>query len=418
MNSTVGKDKILIVDDHPESIWPLVENLEADFDILFATTGERALSIALSENRPSLILLDVMMPGMDGYEVCSRLKSHDSTSEIPVIFLSGNTQDMEEAKGMEMGAQDYISMPYSAPVVRARIQSVLDLKREMGRRLLLKMQLEQLNSQIERQVRQKMAALEEAQETLRAYEERYRHLFERKLTERARKCILVVDDNPENIHILIEHLESEYEVLFAVNGEKALRIAASSENRPDLVLLDIMMPGMDGYEVCARLKANAETWDIPVIFVTALGQDMNETKGFNLGAVDFITKPFSMPVVRARINAALRLKEEMDNRMALAKKLEDLNRDLERRVKEKTAELELALENLLASERKYRVIFDTAIEGIFQTTPAGRLLGANHALAQILGYASTEELETTVTDVGHQAYLPSRRPGRVQTPSG
>jgi DNA-binding response OmpR family regulator len=143
------------------------------------------------------------------------------------------------------------------------------------------------------------------------------------------KRVLVVDDNPENVHTLVSYLQSRYEVICTSSGKEALEIAFS-DDQPDIILLDIMMPEIDGFEVCSRLKANAETWSIPVIFITALGQEVDETKGLNLGAVDFVTKPFSIPVAKARIEAHLRLKEEMDHRAALAGKLEELNKNEER----------------------------------------------------------------------------------------
>jgi PAS domain S-box-containing protein len=218
------------------------------------------------------------------------------------------------------------------------------------------------------------------------------------------KKILVVDDQPENIHILIENLDEEYEIIFATNGEKALSFAFSKE-RPDLILLDIQMPGIDGYEVCTRLKTNADTRDIPVIFITASDQQEDETKGLLLGAVDFITKPFRLPIVEARINTALRLKEEMDRRMTLARELEDLNKNLELRIKEKTEELEQAHEHLKASERKFREIYANAIEGIFQTTRDGRLISVSPSFAQILGFESPEEVLATIRDITLQLYV-------------
>jgi PAS domain S-box-containing protein len=216
-------------------------------------------------------------------------------------------------------------------------------------------------------------------------------------SEVLQKKILIVDDHPGNIHILIENLEAEYEVLFATSGEKALDMLFSG-NRPDLILLDIMMPGMNGYEVCARLKSNSETIDIPVIFVTAQGQETDETTGLCLGADDYIIKPFRIPVVKARIKAVLRLKEEMNSRKILAEKLEHLNRHLEERIEEKTGELELAHESLKVSEKKFRTIFENAIEGIFQSTPDGRLLNVSPSLAAILGYRSCRDLISEITD--------------------
>ena len=132
---------------------------------------------------------------------------------------------------------------------------------------------------------------------------------------------------------------------------------------------------------------------------------MDETRGLNLGAVDFITKPFSTPVAKARIEAHLRLKAEMDHRISLARKLEDLNENLETRIQIKTSALEQAHEDLKTSESKYRGIYENAIEGIFQTTPEGRFLDASPSLARHLGYDSPQELVATITDAAHQLYF-------------
>lgn len=129
-------------------------------------------------------------------------------------------------------------------------------------------------------------------------------------TERRPK-ILIVDDTPANIQVLMESLKDQYAIVAAINGEKALKIARS-QPRPDLILLDVMMPGMNGYEVCRRLKTDEQVRDIPIIFVTAKTEVEDETLGFELGAVDYITKPFSIPVVKARVKAHLDLKRLRD----------------------------------------------------------------------------------------------------------
>jgi two-component system, HptB-dependent secretion and biofilm response regulator len=120
--------------------------------------------------------------------------------------------------------------------------------------------------------------------------------------------ILVVDDTIENIDVMKEALISDYIVRPAPSGAIALK-AANITPRPNLVLLDIMMPDMDGYEVCRRLKANEQTRDIPVIFVTAKSEVSDELEGLKFGAVDYITKPFSVPIVQARVKTHLALKE-------------------------------------------------------------------------------------------------------------
>ena len=144
------------------------------------------------------------------------------------------------------------------------------------------------------------------------------------MLELKKQTVLVVDDVPDNIMVLDEILKADYSVSAATNGERAIRIA-HSESPPDLILLDVMMPGMDGFEVCRRLKDQSSTREIPVIFVTAMGEVQDETTGFDLGAVDYIHKPVSPPLVRARVRTHLAMYDQ--------------NRELERRVRERTAEL-------------------------------------------------------------------------------
>lgn len=120
--------------------------------------------------------------------------------------------------------------------------------------------------------------------------------------------ILVVDDEPNNLKVLQQILKKSYNLVFAKDGPKALKVA--EKHVPDLILLDIMMPGMDGYDVCRHLKASKATAGIPVIFVTALNEDEDESKGFEAGAIDYITKPVSASVVKARIKTHLTLHDQ------------------------------------------------------------------------------------------------------------
>ena len=123
--------------------------------------------------------------------------------------------------------------------------------------------------------------------------------------------MLVVDDTPQNIKLMAELLRDDYKVLVANKGERALQLAAA-ESRPDLILLDVMMPEMDGYEVIRRLKSDPVTREIPVIFLTAKNEIDDETLGLSLGAVDYITKPISPPIVLARLKTHLIVKESAD----------------------------------------------------------------------------------------------------------
>ena len=150
--------------------------------------------------------------------------------------------------------------------------------------------------------------------------------------------LLIVDDNPENLTVLGEILQSEFRVRAATNGLRALELAAI-EPRPALALLDVMMPGMDGYELLARLRADAATADIPVVFVTAMDTSVDEEHGLALGAADYITKPLRPAVVMARVRTQLQLREarevlrlrnveleaEVARRMAESQRVQDVS---------------------------------------------------------------------------------------------
>ena len=149
------------------------------------------------------------------------------------------------------------------------------------------------------------------------------------------RTVLIVDDEPANISLLNEVLKTDYRIMVAKDGKRALLVAQSNPP-PDLILLDIVMPELDGYEVLKRLKADEDTKNIPIIFVTSKDKDEDETKGLEMGAVDYIHKPFNPAVVKARVKAHLELKQ---------------NRDfLEWMLKEKTEELK-------KMEKEYSYLF-------------------------------------------------------------
>ncbi|MBT9513161.1 MAG: response regulator, partial [Acidovorax sp.] len=152
------------------------------------------------------------------------------------------------------------------------------------------------------------------------------------LVDKPIATVLVVDDTPENLTLMGSLLREHYLVKVANHGEKAIKIA-QSDTPPDLILLDIMMPEVDGYEVCRRLKAEAATRDIPVIFLTARSDPDDERMGLALGAVDYITKPISPPILLARVNTHLALK-------ATADFLRDKSSYLEREVAMRTLEVQ------------------------------------------------------------------------------
>lgn len=185
-----------------------------------------------------------------------------------------------------------------------------------------------------------------------------------------RQTILVVDDTPENIDILRALLKEQYAVKAATKGEKAIEIARTSA--VDLILLDIMMPGMNGYEVCKTLKQDEVTRDIPVMFVTALQDVENEAEGFEAGAVDYITKPISAPVVMARVRTHLALKEVQEQ-------LQEWNSNLKKRLLQSVAIIREKSQALMTADEKSPVLrgYNQMVEllsGIFE------LMGDRHGV--------------------------------------
>ncbi len=195
--------------------------------------------------------------------------------------------------------------------------------------------------------------------------------------------IYIVDDTPTNLQVLADYLiELGFDVFVAVDGEQA--IEQVTESCPDLILLDVMMPGIDGIETCRRLKSLDATKDIPVIFMTALSETTDKVNGFAAGAVDYVTKPIQQEEVLARITTHLTLRQ--------------LQKDLQ----EKHHALQLAEEN-------YRGVFENAVVGIFQTNPDGEFLSANSMLARILGYESSTDLLQSRRNINSEIYIEKER---------
>lgn len=176
------------------------------------------------------------------------------------------------------------------------------------------------------------------------------------MTDTNQSTLLIVDDQPENLAVLSSLLQPHYRVRAARSGEQALR-AVETPPVPELVLLDVMMPGMDGYQVLDRLRSNPATTRIPVIFVTALAAEEDEQRGFDLGAVDYITKPVKPAVVLARVKTHLELKQARD-------RLADQNAQLESLVAQRTRDLKEALDQVEMSHDELKRTYFGTLKGI------------------------------------------------------
>ena len=231
--------------------------------------------------------------------------------------------------------------------------------------------------------------------------------------------ILVIDDVPANLAVVAEHLvRSGFQIKIAGSGETGLKIA--QRTLPDLILLDVMLPGMDGYEVCGLLKADIKTRDIPVIFMTAMTQTEHKVRGFKAGGVDYITKPLQQEEVLARVTTHLHLRE-------LTLKLEEAKQDLEQRVLERTAELAAAndslkkeiierkqtQEALARSELEYRSLAENFPDNILRYDRHCRVIYCNSVIRQnlnldverLLGKTPLEFAKSTPVDSGEDESL-------------
>jgi hypothetical protein len=230
----------------------------------------------------SLIIADWNMPGMTGFDLLCWCRNDPRYRNVPFILLTAESGRDQLTKALAAGVSDYLVKPFTSAILRARVLKLLnrgdDAPRKTNQPLAVDLPILGMDAPSEERL--------------------------------ARSSVLVVDDVATNIEVMAGVLKEDYSVKVAINGRKALDIARSP-NPPDLILLDVMMPEMDGYEVCRQLKADPRTRDIPVIFLTARDQADDVVDGFELGAVDYIAKPAQPAVLKARLRTHLRLSQAL-----------------------------------------------------------------------------------------------------------
>lgn len=272
--------------------------------ILEAGNGSEALKII--ERQPvSIVLSDWNMPVMDGLELLTRLRGHSTYHALPFMMITAEAARERVEMAIATGVSELLVKPYTAGLLAERVQRAL---RWQPRRAAVD-----------------IGAVGGGAATATAA-----HTVIRPRTAADMATILVVDDTAENLTLLSGLFKDSYRVKIAHNGEKALHIC-QTDFPPDLVLLDVMMPGMDGFEVAQALRAHPSSEHIPIIFVTALNDEASRIRGMELGAVDFVTKPIDPEMLRIRVSNFIRyvdlhrgLQADYDKMMEVARLKEEV----------------------------------------------------------------------------------------------
>ena len=299
--------RFLVVDDFEPMRKVTAEQLKkmGTQNILMAGNGSEALKI-LQNHAVDMIVTDWNMPVMNGLELLKTIRASQQLCHLPVVMITAEAERERILEAISNGVSDLLVKPYTIGDLSDRIIKALSWK--PGRSKIAK----------------------PASSTTGTPEIEPAAAASASTREPGKPTILVVDDTPDNLHLLSGLFKDEYRVRIAHNGEKALSIC-QSDTPPDLVLLDIMMPGMDGFEVARKLREHPSSETIPVIFVTAMNTDDARIRGLELGAIDFVTKPIDPDILIPRVRNFMRyvklhkqLQSDFDAMQEAAKLKEDV----------------------------------------------------------------------------------------------
>jgi two-component system, sensor histidine kinase and response regulator len=286
--------RVLVVEDDANNLDVASRIIRASgHEALVAADGVAGLDLARVE-RPDAILVDLLLPRMDGWSLTRSLRTEPWAASIPIIAVSALALPSDRARAIEAGCDDFVSKPFAPAELRAILQRYfpggaahVPLARDGAAPVRGPVPL-----------------------TLGR--------------------VLIVDDEIANVELLARRLEAiGCQTQVASSGERAITLARSEQ--PDLILLDVMMPGLDGWQTCRRLKSQPETADIPVIFVTAKDRYEDLSKGFEVGGIDYLTKPFEPIELAARVRSAIftkRLQDELRKTAADLKRMEQSRKEL------------------------------------------------------------------------------------------
>lgn len=314
--------------------------------ILTARSGEEALRL-LGTQRVDIILSDWYMPLMSGLELLRLVRADERLRHLPFIMITAEAERQRVAEAIASGVSNLLVKPYTAAGLRTRIARALEMQTGAP--------------------------------SARAADAHARPgTAPTAGSSTPRPTLLIVDDTPDNLHLLSHLFKAEYQVRIANNGEKALAICTSDEP-PDLVLLDVMMPGIDGFEVARRMRDHPSAESIPIIFVTAVSGDRARAKGMELGAVDFIGKPIDPNVLKPRVRNFMRyvalrkeLQADYDNMLEAARLRDDVEQITRHDLRGPLAGVIGLLQNIAAAPdmpaderlRQLRLAEETALQAL------------------------------------------------------
>lgn len=353
--------KILVVDEDPGVITALRYLLQPWGLAISGLQDATQLWERLNAIAPDLLILDLGLSHLNGADLCQRVRQDERWGNLPILVITTNTRAEAIRQAFAAGADDFVSKPIVGPELVTRVVSRLEQRRtwQKGRSQLAG--------------NQTYATGEPVPEV---FVTRVQNTYGN---------ILLVDDQPENLRTLSKILSQQgYKVRKALSG--AMALAAIESQPPDLIVLDVRMPEMNGYEVCASLKARAATRDIPIVFVSALDATADKLKAFTVGGVDYITKPFQAEEVLARIKHQLII---LQQQRQLTLRYQQLHQEIQKRQRS-----EVTLTQMQVSEARWQTIFDRISLPLGLLDLNGHWLRLNPCLCELLGDSEAELLHT------------------------
>lgn len=320
--------RFLVVDDMDSMRRIMAKNLnQMGFkNIVMAANGTEALRV-LHSQPIHVMITDWNMPVMTGLDLVKAVRADAKLVNLPVLMVTAEAQRHQVEMAIDAGVSDFMVKPFTVNSLETKLNKIIGKPRPeivaAKAAAFAAVTGRTVTPSVPQKATPKPATVEQVPEFQAPRPATPGHFvvsqptagaeplaimmtdeFKARMTREA--TIMVVDDVSDNLDVLVELLDDDYRIKVANSGERTLKLLESGK-LPDLILLDVMMPEMDGFEVCRRIKANPDTADIPVIFLTAMGEVTNVTQGLELGAVDYINKPVNPPILKARIRTHLRL---------------------------------------------------------------------------------------------------------------